>query len=97
MFRDRNQVVIPLDIERILPENDPVFKLVEICDSLDYLKLEKECVRSWKKLNPATMFIILVYAYMNRLYSSRQIEEACKTDIRFMWILGPEEAPATAQ
>ena len=39
------------------------------------------------------MFILLVYAYMRRLYSSKQIEEACKTDIRFIWILGQEPAP----
>ena len=77
----------------MIPENDPVFKLVEICDSLDYTKLEKEYLRRWRKINPATMFILLVYGYMRRLYSSRQIEEACKTDIRFMWILGNEEAP----
>ena len=93
MYRDRNQVVLPLKIEKNIPENDPVFKLVEICEKLDYSKLEKEYLRAWRKLNPATMFIILVYAYMRRLYSSRQIEEACKTDIRFMWILGPEPAP----
>ena len=60
---------------------------------MDYSRLEKEYVRAWIKLNPATMFILLVYAYMRRLYSSRQIEEACKTDIRFMWILGQEPAP----
>lgn len=30
---------------------------------------------------------------MRRLYPSREIEEACKTDIRFMWMLGMEEAP----
>lgn len=93
MFLDRNQVVLPLEIEKIIPQNDPVLKLVEICEKLDYSKLEKEYVRLWRKLNPATMFIILVYAYMRRLYSSRQIEEACKTDIRFMWILGMEPAP----
>lgn len=93
MFRSRNQVVLPLEIEKFIPQNDPVFKLVEICEKLDYSKLKKEYVRSWRKLDPATMFIILVYAYMRRLYSSRQIEEACKTDIRFMWILGMEEAP----
>ena len=93
MFRSRNQVVLPLEIEKFIPQNDPVFKLVEICEKLDYSKLKKEYVRSWRKLDPATMFIILVYAYMRRLYSSRQIEQACKTDIRFMWILGMEEAP----
>ena len=69
-----------MEIEKIIPQNDSVLKLVEICEKLDYSKLEKEYVRSWRKLNPATLFIILVYAYMKRLYSSRQIEEACKTD-----------------
>ena len=74
-------MVLPLEIEKIIPENDPVFKLVEICEKLDYSRLKKEYVRSWRKLDPETMFIILVYAYMRRMYSSRQIEEACKTDI----------------
>lgn len=82
-----------MEIEKNIPNSDPVFKLVEICEKLNYSKLEKEYVRSWRKLDPATLFIILVYAYMKRLYSSRQIEEACKTDIRFMWILGNEDAP----
>lgn len=93
MFRNRNQVVLPLEIGRNIAKDDPVFKSAEICDKLDYSRLEKEYVRAWRKLNPATMFILLVYAYMRRLYSSRQIEEACKTDIRFMWILGHEPAP----
>ena len=67
--------------------------MVEVCEKLDYSKLEKEYVRVWRKVNPATLFMVLVYAYMRRLYSSQQIEEACRTDIRFMWILGMESAP----
>jgi len=92
-MRDRSQVVLPLEIGIKIPENDPVIKLVEICEELDYTKLNNEYLRVWRKNNPVTMFILLVYGYMRRLYSSRQIEEACKTDIRFMWILGMEEAP----
>ena len=92
-MRDRNQVVLPLEIGIKIPENDPVIKLVEICERLDYTKLNNEYLRAWRKINPVTMFILLVYGYMRRLYSSRQIEEACKTDIRFMWILDMEEAP----
>ena len=84
MFRNRNQAVLPLEIGKNIPKGDPVFKRAEICDKSDYNRLEKEYVRTWRKLNPATMFILPVYAYMRRLYSSRQIEEACKTDIRFM-------------
>lgn len=93
MLLSRNQVVLPINFEIKIPEDDTVFRLVEICNELDYTKLEREYLRSWRKINPATMFIILVYAYMRRLYSSREIEEACKTDIRFMWILGMKPAP----
>ncbi len=43
-----------------------MFKLVEICEKLDYSKIKKEYVRSWRKLDPETMFIILVYAYQTQ-------------------------------
>ena len=45
-------------------------------------------------MNPITLFEILVFAYMNRKYSSREIEMACKTDIRFLWLLNGEPAPS---
>ena len=34
-----------------------------------------------------------MFAYMNGIYSSRAIENACKTDIRFMWLLQGQPAP----
>ena len=92
-MKARNQVALPLNIEKKIPENDPVFKLVEICETLDYTNLYKEYIRVWRKTDSATMFILLVYGYIRRLFSSRKIEEACRTDIRFMWILGMEEPP----
>lgn len=36
---------------------------------------------------PSIMFKILVYAYMNRAYSSREIERLCQCDIHFLWLL----------
>ncbi len=39
------------------------------------------------------MFSIVVYANMKGIYSSRGIEEACRTDIRFMWLLQYRKAP----
>ncbi len=36
---ERNQVVLPLNLEILLPEGDPVRKTVEILDSLDYTDL----------------------------------------------------------
>ena len=93
-MREKNQVVLPLDLEICIPEGDFVFKVAEICESLDYTELWGTYVRAWRKVNPITMFEILVFAYMNRKYSSRDIESLCKTDIRFMWLLSGESAPS---
>ena len=92
-MRDRNQVVLPFDYEIKIDAKEPVRKLVEICDELDYSKLYGAYVRKWRKVNPRTMFEVLAYGYMNGIYSSREIESACRHDIRFMRILQNEPAP----
>lgn len=89
----RNQVVLPMNLGIKIEENDPVRKLAEICDELDYTKLYSAYRRCWRKTDPVALFEILVFAYMNRIYSSRGIEKACKTDIRFMWLLQGAKAP----
>ena len=93
-MRNKNQVVLPINLGICIPEGDFVFKVSEICEELDYTELYATYVRVWRKVNPITMFEILVFAYMNRKYSSREIEKACKTDIRFMWLLDGEPAPS---
>ena len=93
MMRNRNQLVLPINYEVLIDENDPVWKLVEICDTLDYTRLYDEYLRHWRAIDPVVMFEILVFAYMNRIYSSRAIEQACKTDVRFMWLLQGESVP----
>ena len=92
-MRNRNQVVLPIDLGITIGKEEPVRKVVEICEQLDYTELNKEYLRKWRKVNPETLFIILVFAYMNRKYSSGEIEEACRTDIRYMWILQDEPVP----
>ena len=93
MNRNFNQVVLPLNLGIKIPKDDPVRKLNEICENLDYTELNKEYGRRWRKFTPSTLFKILVYGYMNRKYSSREIEEACKRDICFMWLLNGEPVP----
>ncbi len=92
-MRDRSQVVLPIDLGIKIAEEEPVRKLVEICDELDYTELYATYLRNWRKVDPRTMFEIIVFAYMNGIYASRDIESACRHDIRFMWILQNENAP----
>ena len=95
-MKDRNQVVLPINLEIKLPKDDFVYKVAEICDELDYTELLNTYVRTWRKVNPITLFEIIVFAYMEHMYSGRDIEKACRTDIRFMWLLDGEPAPSHA-
>ena len=88
-----NQVVMPLNIAVMIDPNDPVFKMAEVLGELDYRKLRSSYRRKWRKLTPEVLFSIVVYANMRGIFSSRGIEEACRTDIRFMWLLQYRKAP----
>lgn len=95
-MRAKNQVVLPLDLGICIPEGDFVFKVAEICEELDYTELFKTYLRGWRKVNPVTIFEVIVFGYMEHLYSGREIAKACRTDIRFMWLLDGEPAPSHA-
>lgn len=38
--------------------------------------------------HPSMLIKVLIYAYIQNIYSSRRIEEAVKTDIHFRWLCG---------
>lgn len=92
-MRDKKQLTFPMGYEVKIEKDEPVRKMAEICESLDYTKLLKSYVRAWRKTSPITLFQIVLLGYMTGNFSSRKIEQACKTDIRFMWILEGEETP----
>lgn len=56
MMRNRNQLVLPLNYEVLIDENDTVWKLVEICDTLDYTHLYDEYLRHWRAIDPRSHF-----------------------------------------
>ena len=88
-FGEPYQLVLPLNLEGLVPDDDSVRLLSHELEDLDYSLLYQ--AYSAKGRNPAvdpkTMFKILTYAYSQNIYSSRNIETACKRDINFMWLL----------
>ena len=89
------QLVLPLCLEGLIPDDDSVRLLSHELEELDYTLLYQ--AYSTKGRNPAvdpkTMFKILTYAYSQNIYSSRGIETACRRDINFMWLLAGQKAP----
>lgn len=82
-------------LENIVPSNDSVRILSQIMEELNYSKLMKAYSNKGRNpvISPKVLFKVLVYAYMNNIYSSRKIEKACNRDINFMWLLQGEKTP----
>lgn len=88
------QIKLPLDVEILIPADDPVRLLSAFVEGMElsdlyqtYGKIKKD------QATPRQLLKIMVYASMNRIYSSRDIETACRRDINFMYLLEGKPAP----
>jgi transposase len=84
--RGTYQLFLPLEYEVIIPENDSVRLLSLIMEELDYSELYKGYSREGRKpaTEPKILAKVMEYAYMEFVYSTRKIENACRRDINFM-------------
>lgn len=93
-YGDNYQLKLPLEIDYLIPKNDSVRLLSQIIEEMNLEKLYKTYSRVREnRITPRQMLKIVLYANMNCIYSSREIEKACKRDINFMYLLGGAPAP----
>lgn len=91
VFKDYNmsQLKLPVDVEIMIPENH----LVKIVNSaVEKMNIEP-LVEKYKgggtsSYHPKMMLKVLVYAYTQKVYSSRQIAKSLRENIHFMWLSG---------
>ena len=89
-----DQIKLPLDLEISIPSDDPVRLVSAFVEEMDLSELYKTYGRIRKnQATPRQMLKLVIYAAMNRIYSSRDIRKACKRDINFMYLLEGMPAP----
>lgn len=88
------QIKLPLDVELLIPADDPVRLLSAFVEGMELRDLYQTYGKIKKnQATPRQLFKIMVYASMNRIYSSRDIETACHRDINFMYLLEGKPVP----
>lgn len=87
--------MLPIETEIRIPEDDPVRLASAELEELDYSELYRAYSRKGRKYvaDPRVIFKVMVYGYMNGIYSSRKLEKACLKNIDFMWLLEDERVP----
>ncbi len=86
---------LPLNIEAIIPSDEPVRLLSAVLEELDYRKLTATYSRKGRiEYPPHLLFKVMVYACCRSIYSTRGIESACRENINFMYLLEGHEPPS---
>lgn len=88
------QIKLPLDVEILIPADEPVRLLSAFVEEMKLSGLYQTYEKIKKnQTTPRQLFKIMVYASINRLYSSRDIETACHRDINIRYLLEGKPAP----
>ena len=90
-YSNNDRLFFLLDPNEDIAENDPVRVVDAVVESLDlkeFKKLYRE--RGRCPYHPKMMLKIILYAYMNNVYSCRKIERQVQRDIHYIWLAAQE-------
>jgi len=89
----QNQVYLfPPSLEDMIAVTHPVRVVSEVMDRIDMdLIIKKYKGGGAGSYHPRMLLKVLVYAYLNNVYSSRRIEACAKENIYFMWLAGMQQ------
>lgn len=83
--------LFPEQLDEYIAEDSSVRVIDVFIDALDLsglgFQLEPQATGR-PAYHPATMLKIYVYAYLNRIHSSRRLERECQRNVELMWLTG---------
>ena len=88
----KQYLLLPPSLDELIPKNHLVRVVDAVIDHLDI----SDILATYRgggnsAFHPRMMLKILVFAYLNNVYSSRRIEELLGRDICFMWLAGMKQ------
>lgn len=90
-YQQNQSLLLPPSFADFLGESHEAIILAEFMAELDTAKLENSYQNTHggcSAYHPAMLLSVLVYAYMNSIFSSRQIAKKLRQDLAFMYLAG---------
>ena len=87
------QLKMPVDMERMIEVDDPVYSFNEVLRHIDlkrYFVEEEDHKTSRPGYDGEKLFAFMEEGYQ----ATRKIKKLCRTDIRFLWLLDEEQEPS---
>jgi transposase len=96
LFKDYTQdqsYLFPPNLEELIPENHLVRVVSDFIDQIDITSILCSYPGGGTiSDHPRMLLKVIVYAYIEKIYSGRQIAKALRENINFMWLAGGNQA-----
>ena len=88
-YLQNQSYLFPPSLEDMIGANHPVRIVSEVIDRIDIdVLIKKYKGGGASSYHPRMLLKVLVFSYLNNIYSSRRMEAALKENIYFMWLAG---------
>lgn len=88
-YQQNQTYLFPPSLEDMIAVNHPVRVVNEVIDRIDIdVIIKKYKGGGTTSYHPRMLLKVLVYGYLNNVYSSRKLEACVKENIYFMWLAG---------
>lgn len=88
-YQQHQAMLLPPSLDELIAADHPVRTVDMVLEKIDIDALLKKYKGGGSSsFHPRMLLKVLVYAYINNIYSSRKIEAALKENIHFMWLSG---------
>lgn len=88
-YQQNQRYLFPPNLEDLIAANHPVRVVNEVIDQIDIdIIINKYKGGGSSSYHPRMLLKVLVFGYLNNIYSSRRMEAAVKENIHFMWLSG---------
>lgn len=92
-YTQGQSVLFPASLDEKLPADSPARLINHIVDSLDISRvIDTYKFGGRSAYHPRMMLKVVIYGYLNNIYSCRKIENALNDRVSFMWLSG-NQAP----
>ena len=92
VFKQNHQhqlMALPPTLDELVAKNHLVRVVNEVLDKVDITRLiEQYKPGGTSSYHPRMLLKVMVYTYINNIYSSRKIEEVLQENIYYMWLSG---------
>jgi transposase len=91
-YEQNQRYLFPPSLEDLIAAHHPVRVVSEVIDKIDIdIILKKYKPVGTSSYHPRMLLKVLVYGYLNNVYSSRRLEACVKENIYFMWLAGMQQ------